>query len=400
MQLILRWTRFNRYTLAALAGLVDERLPEIPVALAAAPAEVEALAQGARTLVAYSFLSPQAPEALAEISRLKARLGERIVVLAGGPHATACAGEVLEAGADLVFRGEAEESLVSELAALLEGRGAPPGTIVDPLPLGPLDRYPPFALGRGLFAPIELRRGCAGRCAFCQTPRLAAALRERSPEGVLEHGRRMRAKGCRRIHFIAPDALSYGARAGRPDPDLLERFLSSLAATGLEVVFGTFPSEVAPERLARCPEAAAVLRRHVANRRLVIGGQSGSEEVLRRLGRTHTVADIAAAAAVARAAGFEPLVDILFGTPDETRAEREATLALMQRLHREHGARINLHSFLPLPGTPLAGARPARIEPDLLAALGRLTARGVAGGGFFSQLRNRASAVGGSRGAD
>lgn len=41
------------------------------------------------------------------------------------------------------------------------------------------------------------------------------------------------------------------------------------------------------------------------------------------------------------------------------------------------GARVHSHAFLPLPGTPLAGAQPASLEEETLAAMSRLESEGA-----------------------
>ena len=51
--------------------------------------------------------------------------------------------------------------------------------------------------------------------------------------------------------------------------------------------FGTFPSEVRPEHVSQ--EALAVLKKYVDNDNLIIGGQSGSDVVLKHSKRCHDV---------------------------------------------------------------------------------------------------------------
>ncbi len=68
-------------------------------------------------------------------------------------------------------------------------------------------------------------------------------------------------------------------------------------------------------------------------------------------------------------------VDFIFGLPGETPADRELTLAAIQRL-TEMGATINSHFFMPLPGAPPAGQESEIIEIGLctldVASLQRL----------------------------
>jgi B12-binding domain/radical SAM domain protein len=389
---VFRWLRHNHYTVAVLLGLLDQALDGRRFELGLAGSRRDLLSRlkerGGPAVVAYSFTTSEALQVEREIRSLRIDAPRQITILCGGPHPSACPDEVLSWGADLVFVGEAEESLPAFLREFAETRRLPASPIVQPLPLGDFDSYPPFWAEGGLFAPIEIRRGCRNRCAFCQTPRLFPTVRERTPAGILHHAGSLQRAGLKRVLFTASDALLYGSTDGRTaNLDALEAFLSGLGRTGLAISFGFFPSEVAPHTLARTPEAAQVLRRHVSNRELVIGAQSGSPSTLERLGRPHTVEEIEAAAAAARAAGFVPLVDILLGTPGEGREERRVTLDWMGRLRLREGARFNLHHFLPLPGTPFAGQPAERLEPDVLEAIRRLLDTGAARGNFFAPMK-------------
>jgi B12-binding domain/radical SAM domain protein len=397
---VFRRTGHNHYTLNALLGLLDEVLDPglFEVEVAGSLSELvgrlsAARAAGRRPVAAWSFTSLGRPAAGGELAAARAAAPGALLI-AGGPHATARPRDILEAGADAVFRGEAEESLPAFLGSLAGTGGGQDGAaavhrhggIVDPLPLAGFDRYPPFAWRRGLFGPVELMRGCACRCAFCQTPRLFPVCRERSVDGVLEQARRLKAAGKRRLFFIAPDILSYGMRSGRVSEERLGRLLEGVCALGLLPHLGDFPSEVSPATAARHPGVFRPLRALVHNRRMVLGVQSGSDRVLRLMGRPHTVDDGRAAVEAIRAAGFRVLIDLLFGTPGEGREGREETLAFIRSYAAEPRVTFHLHYLLPLPGTPLEGSRPEPLEPEVRQALAGLVSGGRADGEYLFQM--------------
>lgn len=372
--IVFRRLKHNHYSVAVLLGLLHQELDRERFTLSLARSRhdmLDRVGRGEDCVVAYSFCTPESATVVREIADLRAH-GRSVTIVAGGPHVTAEPEQVLSWGVDAVFPGEAEESLVAWL------RGSRQPGVVPSLPLRDFDAYPPFAAFMGLFAPIELRRGCEAACRFCQTPRLFGQVRERSMEAVLRHVEVVRRSGGRRALFIASDALSYGAaRGGGANLPFLEEFLARLAHTGMNVSFGYFPSEISPRTLARTPEAAKLLRRHVSNRELVIGAQSGCARTLRVMRRPHDVEEAEAAAAAARSAGFVPLVDILMGVPGEGLDGRLETVAWMGRLRRDCGARFNMHVFLPLPGTPFAGQEAEAVEPRVTAALRPLQAQGA-----------------------
>jgi len=93
-----------------------------------------------------------------------------------------------------------------------------------------------------------------------------------------------------------------------------------------------------------------------------MGIQSGSDTVLRRIRRGHTVQQAIEAVQSIVRHGFEPRVDFIFGLPGETDEDRAATRDLVSRLGETYGARVHLHRFVPLPGTPLAGQAAAPLD--------------------------------------
>ena len=148
--------------------------------------------------------------------------------------------------------------------------------------------------------------------------------------------------------------------------------------------FGTFPSELRPEHVS--PRALALVARYCDNRAVLIGGQSGSDRMLERMGRGHDAASVERAARLAIEAGLAPSVDLIFGFPGEEEVDRAATRALALRLV-EAGARIHAHAFMPLPGTPWAAAPQAKIDARSRILLERLASQGRVHGSWRRQER-------------
>jgi B12-binding domain/radical SAM domain protein len=349
-------------------------------------------------VVAWSFYSTDFARAADDLAWVRARSGDALH-LAGGVHATAEPLATLRAGFDLLAIGEGESTAVAIFTALLDGRD-PRGLrgtahlandVLITSGLGdrkPLDAFPPFDARRRKFNPIEITRGCVFACSFCQTPFMfKARFRHRSVADVCRHARAMRASGRQRyLRFLTPTALSYGSDDAGVNLAAVEELLGSLRATvgpDAKIYFGTFPCEVRPEHVSE--RALAILRRFADNDTLVIGGQSGSDRVLDATHRGHSVADTERAVRLARAAGFEPHVDFLFGLPGETAEDQALTVAFAEKLV-ELGARIHSHGFMPLPGTPLAGAAPTPVDAAGAERLAHLESRGQMYGQWRGQL--------------
>jgi B12-binding domain/radical SAM domain protein len=358
-----------------------------------------ACARDGRAVAGWSFYSTDFAEAARELAEVRAATPDLDVLhVAGGAHATAEPEQTIAAGFDFAAVGEGETTIVELFAALKDGK--------DPRSIrglafrdgerfvsrGPgerreLDAFPAFNARYRKWNPIEITRGCIYACSFCQTPFMfKARFRHRSVANVREHLERMKASNSTFVRFVTPTCLSYGSDDESVNLGAVEELLRTarevLGSEG-RIYFGTFPSEVRPEHVT--PESLAVLKRWVDNDTLIIGGQSGSDRVLRASHRGHDVASIERAVRLSVEAGFRPDVDFLFGLPGEEEEDRKESIALANRLVTL-GAKIHNHSFLPLPGTPLKNGLPAALEDGVVRALGKLEASGGLYGTWRAQI--------------
>ncbi len=369
-----------------------------------APSMVDALrgslAEGRPTIALWSFYSPDFAATAEDLATVKAGCGGDVLHVAGGVHATAEPLATLESGFDLVAIGEGEHTMVEIVHALATGRDPrelagtahrdpKSGRLVShgPGERFPLDTYPPFNARYRKWNAIEITRGCVYACSFCQTPYMfKARFRHRSVDDIRYHIDRMREHGSRFVRFLTPTSLSYGSADTEPNLEAVDAMLASVregAGTDAKIYFGTFPSEIRPEHVT--PRALEIITRWCDNRTLVIGGQSGSDRVLERTRRGHSVDDVIRAVELCVKAGFQPDVDFLLGLPGEEEADRVLSMQLADRLV-SMGARIHSHAFMPLPGTPLRDAVPSPIEPETMLAMARLESKGKAYGQWRRQV--------------
>jgi B12-binding domain/radical SAM domain protein len=190
----------------------------------------------------------------------------------------------------------------------------------------------------------------------------------------------------RYARFLTPTCLSYGSADESVNLEAVEELLAAVREELPQgrIYFGTFPSECRPEHIT--PRSLRLLKKYVDNRQLVIGGQSGSDRVLGRMHRGHSVEDVRRAVHACIEAEFVPDVDFLLGLPGETDEDRALSIAFARELVHL-GARIHSHSFMPLPGTPLAGARPEPIDEPARLAMEHLESRGAMHGQWRRQQK-------------
>jgi B12-binding domain/radical SAM domain protein len=345
-----RWNPRNRYSIAALGAVLDFGLVKRPE----------------DGIMLYSFASPQAPHVFKEVR--SARTDS--VFIAGGPHPSGRPEETLEYF-DYVVIGEGEETLPELVKVLTEGGDASAvrgiafkdgGKVVftgrrrevD------LDKYAPFK--PPLFGPIEITRGCPWGCAYCQTPGLFGhRMRHRSMEAICKYDKYYEDK-----RLVSPNAFAYGSDGITPDEAAVERLLRSLSGN---IYFGTFPSEVRPEFVTTT--MLELVNAYCANRELHLGGQSGSDRMLRAIHRGHTVEDVLTAVERAHDAGLTPVVDFIFGLPGEREEDQRLTVECIKTIIKE-GGKVRAHYFMPLPGTELANAKPEKLSPEIDKLLGKL----------------------------
>ncbi len=351
-------------------------------------------------ILAYPLLTVHVVENLERIRSiviLAKKLG--YVTLAGGPHATGDPyGTIISLGFDYVALGEGEDLINEFVINYAEGNDVKRINGVVFMEDGKikikgrrwirdLDMYPPISLRYRLFNPIEITRGCVYACKYCQVSFMfTTKLRHRSVESITYYSSMMVKEGLKDLRFISPDSLSYGSRGYKVNYDALANLLESLNTLrrneGARVFLGTFPSEVRPEHVDE--NIARLFKGRIDNKRIIIGAQTGSDKLLKKINRGHTSDDVIHAVEVLRRYDFEVDVDYIFGLPGEDDEDILLTMKHIEKLV-SLGARIHAHVFMPLPGTPFSFAPPGKIRPEMRRFLYKLLGKGIIYGQWRKQ---------------
>ncbi len=401
---ILYFSKSGKYGAFALAAALEKNVKGLRVELLDLDREIciidklrELSKKFRRLIIGFSFNSLKL-DIVRVLAREIRKYINNTILVAGGPHPSADPlGTLIKLGFDIAVVGEGEETFVELVENVIdggEGKVAGTATLEGNYVLVRrrskfvnLDEYPPTPIWKGIFAPIEIMRGCSSCCKFCQVCYIFGPPRYRSIDTIVEYAKVMWSRGLKDLRFIAPNSFGYGSPDGlRPEPsaliELAEKLRKVANTYGGRIFLGTFPSEVRPDSVV--DELVRELRKLVDNKRIIVGAQSGSDRILKLVNRNHTVQDVLNAVEILIKNGFKVDVDIIFGLPGESEEDIVATVNLCKKLV-EMGARIHAHTFMPLPGTPLDEAPPGRIEKWVKKEIAKLVGRGRAYGYWREQ---------------
>ncbi|MCE4607278.1 MAG: TIGR04013 family B12-binding domain/radical SAM domain-containing protein [Desulfurococcales archaeon] len=400
----------SKYSLAQLRAALEKKMLERGVPLITRsyrdPSVMLSDAQyfaskGYEVFIGYSILTTILPSLLNEIKQITGSVkGKNIHLLAGGPHPTGDPYGTLKLGFEIVFHGEAEESLPEYLMRFVEKddylrvKGIVTWMDGNPVFTGKrnkvnLNEHPPFPYWDGIFSPIEITRGCVWGCRYCEVPYMhGAVIRHRSPGNILYYAKMFWSSGRRDLRFITPNAFSYGSQDKDVDVSRLCCLLDKLKRESKEylgrIFMGSFPSEIRPEHAA-IDDAVRCLRRAVSNNSVIIGAQTGSPRLLKMLNRGHDVDTVLEAVEKLNKHGFSVDVDFIYALPFEEEEDLLETINLTERLVSNYNARIHAHYFLPLPGTPLEEFNPKDPPEWFMKRLMKLVGRGKLFGDWLKQ---------------
>ena len=204
---------------------------------------------------------------------------------------------------------------------------------------------------------VTVLLGCDNRCSYCIVPEVRGHEYSRPAREVVAEVRALAACGVKEVCLLGQSVLRYGVRnaAWLPDDppspggytEAFPRLLEALSAIdGLERIrFTSAHPKGCTDELVRAYAEFPKVCRH-----LHLPVQSGSDRVLKEMGRRYTRAEYLAAVAKLRA--FDPefavTTDVIVGYPGETEADFEATRSLMEEAGFDNAF---VFKYSPRPGT-------------------------------------------------
>src|SRR6187401_3829323 len=229
------------------------------------------------------------------------------------------------------------------------------------------------ARGSAIAAWLPIIYGCDKTCTYCIVPFSRGPERSRPFDDIVDEARALAAAGYREVTLLGQNVNSYGhdlapeARfahvdaerwagrqldlAGRPDLAELIRAIDALRTADGQAAIGrlrfvtSHPWDLSDRLIAALADCSSVCEH------LHLPVQSGSDAVLRRMGRQYTIEHYTERLTRIREAvpGIALSTDVIVGFCGETEAQFEETLALLETIRYDQ---VFAAAYSPRPGTP------------------------------------------------
>lgn len=302
-----------------------------PLAERRAPTEPPVIIGGPLTLVDPALVAPLADVVVAgEGDHWVRLLGQALVEVDGDPVA---------------FKAEVAARCPGVWVPSADHRPPPTGDLPEVIQPAYAATWSPKAELRNLFL-VEASRGCMRRCAFCTMSRKAHC----APE--------YRVFPKESVLAAVPDGVEGVGLVGAAvseHPDILD-MVGTLVSDGRRVSLSSIRADRLTEPLARLLKKGGL-------RTLTVAADGPSERLRRAIHKGIRQEHLEGAAITARAAGFASLkVYAMVGLPGEEDADVEELAELLVGLTKGLRVSTTVQTFVPKPGTPLAGAEMAAID--------------------------------------
>jgi anaerobic magnesium-protoporphyrin IX monomethyl ester cyclase len=300
-----------------------------------------------------------------EICRIARK--EDVPVVMGGPHPSALPYESLEE-CDAIVSGEGEETIVHVCNAVEKGssmreiRGIlykDDGRIVDNRPRGfikDLDSIPfpalhlfpdaakytvqhPLLDKKVASGVILTSRGCPFNCVFCYKAIFGSVYRYRSPQNVLAEWRMLvEERGAKEMGIIDDSFTSNPKRA----IEICKMIVNEKLQVPWVMPTGTRITPVSKELLEWMKKSGCT--------RIAFGIESGSQEVLDKVGKGITLQDVEHAVNLTKEVGLGAIGLFMIGNYCEDESSIKQTIAFSKRLNLDYAI---FYIATPFPGTRL-----------------------------------------------
>jgi anaerobic magnesium-protoporphyrin IX monomethyl ester cyclase len=310
------------------------------------------------------------------ISRAAKRARPQLPVVWGGWHPSMFSREcLLEPAVDVTVRGQGELTFLEIVQRLAAGRSLEgcagctvrlaDGTIIEnpPRPLAPLDQFRAhdyrlidveryFALKGKRQLDYISSQGCNFRCAFCSDPFVYG----RKWVGLEPVRMAMRLKELwDQYHF---DDVNFQDETFFTRRDRVQALVDRIIESGMNI---TWAATMRADQGVRLPDEVWARCKKSGLRRLLVGVESGTNEMLKRIRKDTKIEQVFDTAHKMLAHDIAGHFPFIVGFPDETEASIAATLDCAKRLRSLSPDFLTpIYYFKPYPGSELVTEAVAR----------------------------------------
>jgi len=210
----------------------------------------------------------------------------------------------------------------------------------------------------GHYAYLKIAEGCDKRCTYCIIPKVRGRYRSIPMEDLVREAGSLVQGGVKELILVAQETTLYGKDlyGEKTLPKLLRKLCRIEGLEWVRILY-CYPEEITKELIKVMKEEEKICHY------LDIPVQSGSDEVLKRMGRKTDSKQIRAIIKKLR----EEIPDIcirttlIAGFPGETEEDHEATMALVDEIEFD---RLGVFAYSEEEGTPAANM-PGQIEEEV-----------------------------------
>ncbi len=293
-----------------------------------------------------------------QLIRRAVKANPRAIVAVTGCYAQVSPAEVLKIpGVDLVVGTKDRSSLV-DLVERETGRLSPVNAVSSYANGDPFEEMSAYSIQDRVRAFLKIQDGCSNFCTYCIVPYARGPLRSRQPDRVIEAARHMVADGYKEIVLTGICIGAYGRGLGQQISlaGLIRRLLE-IQGLGRLRLSSIEPHDITPE-LVEVISGSKNFCRH-----LHMPLQSGSDQILQKMGRRYTAWEYLRLVDILREnmPGLGLTTDVMVGFPGESEECYQQTDDLINKIGFSG---LHVFKFSPRRGTVAAGYG-RQVEPAL-----------------------------------